>query len=42
VNVQVQRRAKALDQRHRTGVACGAGEPRLLKQIARDRAVNGT
>jgi len=41
VNVQVQRRTEALDQRHRAGVAYGAGEPRLLKQIARDRAVDG-
>jgi hypothetical protein len=40
VDVQVQRRAEALDQRHRAGVACRTGETRVLQQPARDRAVD--
>jgi len=33
VNVQVQRAAEALDQRHRTGFARGLSEPRFLHQM---------
>ena len=41
VNVQVQRRAKALDQRHGAGVAGGSGEACLLQQEAGNRAPDG-
>jgi hypothetical protein len=34
VNVQVQRRAEALNQRHPTGMACRTGETRLRQLIA--------
>jgi ribosomal protein L19E len=39
VDVQVQRRAKALDQRHGAGEPCGAREARLLQQSSWMRAI---
>ena len=40
VDVQVQRGAKALNQRHRAGVAGDAGAPCRSQQMTRDRAIH--
>jgi hypothetical protein len=40
VNVEIERGAKALDQRHGTGHTGRAREPRLLEYVRRDRPVD--
>ena len=40
VNIEIERRAKALDQRHRAGLCRISGKAGLLDQKVRNRAVD--
>ena len=42
VNIEIERAAKTLDQRHGAGVGRLPGEPCLLDQMRGDRAVDDT
>ena len=40
VNIEIERRAKALDQRHRAGLRGRGSEAGLIDQITRNRAID--
>ena len=39
-NIEIERRAKALDQRHRAGLRGRGSEAGLIDQITRNRAID--